>query len=205
MSETQSTGGRVRLARSMVGLTRKDLENRFNVSVNTLQAWESNKNLLSVKGAKKLNEAFIKSGLLCSESWLLTGDGQSPNLLEASVALPKEVDENTRILRELEAFKAINPSPIVIIIIDDGMEPIYSIGDFVAGNKLFSQAMDSLIGCNCIIETLQGDTLARKLLKGSKAGLYSLACINIGTTEQPIVQDIKPRYAAKIVLHRSKE
>lgn len=205
MSETQSMGGRIRLARSMLGLTRKDLENRFNVSVNTLQAWESNKNLLSAKGAKKLNEAFIKLGLLCSESWLLTGEGQSPNLLQASAALPKEIDENTRILRELEAFKAINPSPVVVIIIDDGMEPIYSIGDFIAGNKLFHQDIDTLIGQNCIIETLQGDTLARKLLKGSKAGLYNLVCINIATTEQPIIQDIKPRYAAKIVLHRSKE
>jgi len=41
------------------------------------------------------------------------------------------MNEDICILREIEAFKAINPSPIVVIISDNGMEPLYSIGDLL--------------------------------------------------------------------------
>ena len=201
----QTSGGRVKLARNMLGLSRKELEERFHISVNTLQAWESDKNILTDKGAKKLNEAFIKLGLLCSEDWLLTGGGITPILLQNISELPNEMNEDICILREIEAFKAINPDPIVVIINDDGMEPIYSIGDFVGGNKKNNLQLESLVGENCIIVTFQGDTLVRKILKGSKEQYYNLACINIITNQQPIIPDIKIRFAARIVLHRKKE
>jgi transcriptional regulator with XRE-family HTH domain len=204
MSLTQTSGGRIKLARNMLGLSRKILEDRFHISVNTLQAWESGKNALTGKGAKRLNEIFIRLGLLCTEDWLLTGNGQTPTLFEDISVLPNEMSEDICILREIEAFKAINPDSVVVIVHDNGMEPIYSIGDFVGGNKKVSSHIENLIGENCIIETFQGDTFIRKLLKGSKEQFYNLVCINIITDQQPIIPDIKIRYAARIVLHRKK-
>jgi transcriptional regulator with XRE-family HTH domain len=205
MSFNQTSGGRIKLARNMLGLTRKDLQERFDISVNTLQSWESDKNILTDKGARKLNETFIRLGLLCSEDWLLTGRGTVPILLQGSSILPNEMNEDICILREIEAFKAINPNPVVVIIDDNGMGPIYSIGEFVGGNKKTNLQIEELIGENCIIETMQGDTLVRKLLRSSKAQLYNLVCVNIATDQQPIIPDIKIRSAAKIVLHRKKE
>lgn len=205
MSLTQTSGRRIKLARGMLGLSRKELEERFRISVNTLQAWESDKNTLTDKGAKKLNEVFIKLGLLCTEDWLLTGQGQTPILLQDISALPNEMNEDICILREIEAFKALNPDPIVVIINDSGMEPIYTIGDFVGGNKKTDLHIESLIGENCIVETFPGDTLVRKLLRGSKSQLYNLVCINFANDIQPIIPDTKIRSAAKIVLHRKKE
>jgi DNA-binding transcriptional regulator YiaG len=205
MSEMQTSGSRVKLARSMLGLTRKQFEANSNISVNTLQAWESEKNMLTDKGAKKLIEAFIKLGLMCSEDWLLTGNGQAPILLQGMSELPNEMSEDLCILREIETFKALNPDPVVVIVQDNGMEPMYAIGDFVGGNRKKSDQIDRLIGKNCIIETLQGDTFVRKILKGSKPQLFNLACINIGTDQQPIIPDMRIKCAAKIVLVRKKE
>ena len=205
MSSTQTSGGRIKLARNMLGLSRKGLEDQFSISVNTLQAWESDKNTLTDKGARKLNSIFIRLGLLCTEDWLLTGNGQTPILLQDVSTLPNEMNEDICILREIEAFKAINPTPIVVIISDNAMEPLYSIGDFVGGNKKIDLQIDGLIGQCCIIETFQGDTLVRKLLKGSKEQLYNLVCINIATHLQPVIPDVKIRSAAKIILHRRKE
>lgn len=205
MSLTQTSGRRIKLARNMLGLSRKNLEESFHISVNTLQAWESDKNALSDKGAKKLHSLFTKLGLLCTEDWLLTGNGEAPILLQHVSRLPNEINEDICILREIEAFKAINPNPIVIIISDDGMEPIYSIGDYVGGNKKIDLEIKRLIGENCIIETFQGDTFVRKLMQGSKEQLYNLVCINIATQEQPIMPDIKVRSASRIVLQRRKE
>ncbi len=205
MSSTHTSGGRIKLARNMLGLSRKELEDRFSISVNTLQAWESDKINLTDKGANKLTEAFINGGLLCDKSWLLTGKGKAPILVQGIVTLPNEMSEDIRILREIEAFKAINPDPIVVIISDNGMEPIYAIGDFVGGNKRTDAKIENIVGENCIVETFQGDTLVRRLLKGSKSQVYNLACINIGSDQQPIITDIKLRFAARIVLHRKKE
>lgn len=198
------SGERIKLARNMLGLSRQKLEDRYLLSVNTLQAWESGKNALTDKGAKKLNELFTKLGLLCSEDWLLTGNGHPPVLMQNASLLPNEMSEDFCILREIEAFKAINPDPLVVIISDNGMEPLYSIGDFVGGNKKSGPEIDNLIGENCIVVTLQGDNLVRKLIKGSKEQLYNLVCINIATDQQPIIPDIKIRFAARVVLHRKK-
>ena len=204
MSLTETSGRRIKLVRNMLGLSRRELEERFLISSNTLQAWESDKNTLTDKGAKKLNNIFIKLGLLCTEDWLLTGKGEVPILLHDVSPLLSEMNEDICILREIEAFKAINPNPIVVIINDDGMEPIYFIGDFVGGNKKTDLQIDSLIGENCIVETFPGDTLVRKLIQGSKKQLYNLVCTNIATHQQPIIPDVKIKSAARIVLHRKK-
>jgi len=201
----KNSGGRIRLARNMLGFTRKKFEDVFKISVNTLQSWENGKNPLTQKGAKKLNQAFIQKGLLCSEEWLLDGEGVAPMLMNEAIEFPSEILEDICILREIETFKAVNPDPIVIIISDNGMEPIYKIGDYVAGNKKINEEILSIIGENCIVETLQGDTFVRKILPGSKESIYNLVCLNIYTNLPPIIPDIKIRYAAKIVFHRKKE
>ena len=201
----ETSGLRIKLARHMLGYSRKQLDNTFNLSANTLQAWESDKNVLTEKGAKRLNEVFTKLGLYCTEAWLLTGEGSSPILLQNSTNLSNEMNEDICILREIEVFKTINPNPIVMIINDNAMEPIYKIGDIVGGNKKSQILIDSLCGHNCIIETHQGETLVRKLLKGSKISFYNLVCINIATNQQPIIPDIKITSAAKVVYHRTKE
>ncbi len=134
MHPSYSCGARIRLARNMVGLSRKEVEERFSISANTLQSWESDKNTLTQKGAKRLNEVFIQLGLLCSEEWFLSGNGQMPMLLKEKLSLPIDINEDICILREIEVFRAINPDPIVITISDNVMEPIYEIGDYVGGN-----------------------------------------------------------------------
>lgn len=205
MQSSQTSGRRIRLARSILGLTRKHLEEQFEISANTLQSWEVGKVALTPRGAKRLNGVFTRLGLMCSEDWLLNGQGQAPILLQDISTLPKVFTEDICILREMEVFKALNPDPIVSLVSDTGMEPLYEIGDYVAGNKKANDLIARLIGHNCIIETFHGDTFIRKIMRGNKESHYHLACINIHTDQQPLIPDIKIRYAAKIVFHRKKE
>lgn len=205
MSFLPTPGNRIKFARSILRLTRREFEQLHEISVNTLQSWESDKNDLTKKGAQKLNNAFVKSGLLCTEDWLMTGKGQLPTLLENAFELPNKFDEDFCILREIEAFKAINPDPIVVIMSDNGMEPLYCIGEYVGGNKKHNEQINSLIGENCIIETTAGDVLVRKILSGSRNQVFNLACINISTNQVPVIPDIKIKFAAKIIMHRKKE
>ena len=71
MSESKE---RIKKMRALCGLTRKDMTERFSISSNTLQCWESGRVKLSLKGAVKLSEAFTECGINCSSDWLLKGD-----------------------------------------------------------------------------------------------------------------------------------
>ena len=85
----------------------------------------------------------------------------------------------------------------------DGMLPIYSIGDYVAGVYQTEQAIKTLIGLNCIMKLINGDIIVRNLRPGKEANKYTLYCINIETTVgEPIIYNIKLEFAAKIIWHR---
>jgi transcriptional regulator with XRE-family HTH domain len=205
MQTPRYCGRRVKLARNMLGLSRRDLEEKFHISSHTLQSWENGRNPLTLKGAKKLSNAFAKLGLLCSDKWLLTGQGNFPVLVMNGDKTLKELTEDLRILREVESFEAINPSPIVVAIADDGMTPVYNLADYVGGNKRYGDEISCIVGTYCIVETIEGDTFVRKLLHGKKESIYNLACINNYSQQQPLIVNVKLLYAAQVVWHRARE
>jgi hypothetical protein len=204
MNTQWSSGKRVRLARNILGLSRKDVDDKFHISIHTLQSWEVDRTPLTPKGAKKLEKLFAQVGLFCTEKWLLTGEGHFPTLItnkDTSAGLTEEL----RILREIEAFEVTNPAPIVVVVADDGTEPLYNLGDYVAGNKRYEDGISCIAGTACIVETVQGETLVRKLLPGKKSAFYNLACINNYSRQQPLIINVKLLYAAQIVWHRKRE
>jgi transcriptional regulator with XRE-family HTH domain len=205
MNTQWSCGRRIKLARNMLGLSRKGFEEKFHISSHTLQAWEIDKNPLTLKGAKKLANVFTQMGLFCTDKWLLTGEGNFPILEPKQNEEPQKLTEELRILHEIDSFETINPNPVVIAITDDGMEPLYKLGDYVAGNKKYEDEISCIIGTPCIVETAQGETFVRKLLYGKKAAVYNLACINNYSQQQPLITNVKLFYAAQIVWHRTRE
>ena len=76
-------GRRVKMTRTLAGLSRKDLEDKYGISMHTLQSWELGRNPLTDKAASKLVEIFHSTGVSCSMQWLLEGAGKSPALLES--------------------------------------------------------------------------------------------------------------------------
>ena len=71
---SNDTKERIKKMRALCGLTRKDMEERFNIPTNTLQCWESGRVSLTNKGAIRLASAFTEYGVDCSSDWLLSGD-----------------------------------------------------------------------------------------------------------------------------------
>jgi DNA-binding transcriptional regulator YiaG len=154
ISNLTLAGNRLSMARNMLGLSRRAFREKFDISVNTLQAWESGKNPLSSKNAKKISE---------------------------------------------------NTDPVILTISDESMYPFYNIGDYVGGNKKLKEDISQLIGCNCIIETAEGYTLCRKLLKSESKNTYILLATNMELKESPIViTNVNINYAAEIIWHRKR-
>jgi transcriptional regulator with XRE-family HTH domain len=212
-NEDQRTnaGRRLKTARGLAGISRKDLESKYGISMHTLQSWELGRNPLTEKGASKLVEIFHDTGVSCSARWLLEGSGKSPSLLASEFipypAIDKDIaplfsQENT-IQKEIDFFRTNNPNGTVIMVSDDTMKPTYSMGDFVGGIEYREGSdIEKCIGHDCIIEISEG-TYFRRLMK-RKYG-YALVCLNAETkVEDPVIFTKKLLAATPIIWHRWK-
>lgn len=205
---------RLKVARNLLGLTRKEFGEHSGISVNTLRAWETGTNPISHRAAKKISEGFEKCGLQCPSEWILAGSGLAPrefnSLSKHNNSLTIEVpahswDEELAIFKEIQFFESLNPNAIVIAVSEDSMQPFYSIGEYVGGIRTHNEELALLLGENCIITTLEGHVFVRKLQKGSKNDHFTCYALNPNsTTEEPILYNIKLSYAAKIIWHRKR-
>ena len=204
-------GRRIKMTRTLAGISRKDLESKHGISMHTLQSWELGRNPLTEKAASRLVEIFHSTGVNCSMQWLLDGIGKSPALLGSEFTPYPTIDrdigslldiENT-IQREIDFFKNNNPNATVIIVSDDTMEPRYSQGDFVGGIQYNNpQKINECVGHDCIIETSDG-TFFRRLMKRKNG--YALVCLNPQTTsDDPVIFAKTILAATPIIWHRWK-
>jgi transcriptional regulator with XRE-family HTH domain len=204
-------GRRLKTARSLAGISRKDLESKYGISMHTLQSWELGRNPLPEKAASKLVEVLHEIGVICSIQWLLNGHGKSPSLVNSDFVsypindkniAPLLQGENT-IQKEIDFFKLNNPNAVVIMVSDDTMEPTYAMGDFVGGSQYMTQAdIEQCSGLDCIIEISEGPFF-RRLLKRKNG--YALLCLNAETElEEPVIFSKKILAATPIIWHRWK-
>lgn len=211
VDQKSGAGRRIKMVRTLAGISRKDLENKHGISMHTLQSWELGRNPITEKAASTLVEIFHSTGVSCSMQWLLEGTGKSPALLESEFTPYPPIDkdiaplldiENT-IQREIDFFKNNNPNATVIIVSDDTMEPTYSQGDFVGGTQyIHPQKINECIGHDCIVEISEG-TFFRRLMQ--RKGGYALVCLNPQTEiEDPVIFTKTILAATPIIWHRWK-
>ncbi len=212
LSDPISIGKRVKSARMLSGLSRGEIAEKYGISLPTLRAWEnppSGKGGLTQKGAIRLVEAFKCAGVVCDVKWLLLGIGRGPTLANVisqfGNELPIICDEEESILNEIECFKENNSDSIVVIVKDDGMSPLYNIGDYVGGSKMYNNDIEKLEGLDCIVESLDDEIFIRKLNKGRYANLYTLSCTNpMNDNVRPLIIDLPLKSAAEIVWRRKR-
>ncbi|KTC98227.1 XRE family transcriptional regulator [Legionella erythra] len=212
-SNTQkiSVGRRIKMVRNLAGISRKDLESKYGISMHTLQSWELGRNPLTEKTASKLIEILHDAGVTCSVQWLLDGAGKSPTLFTSEFmpypALDKDIapllSQESAIQKEIEFFKTNNPNAIVIMVSDDTMEPTYSKGDFVGGIQYMNTSdIEECIGHDCVVEISEG-IYFRRLIKRTNG--YALVCLNSQTeVEEPVIFSKKILAATPIIWHRWK-
>lgn len=207
-----SRGKRLKSLRMMSGLSRKNLADKYNLSASTLQSWEDAKaGGLTDKGAKKIILALQAEGVQCTLDWLLYGVGKPPQLAarysqeirEESAVY--EASEEHALVKELLIFRQYNPNAVDYMVADNGMEPFYQKGDYVAGRRRVGKDIKVLIGKNCIVETKANEIYLRRLRQGSKENLYTLVCINLDTSVTDLVlYDCELKSAAGVIWHRKK-
>lgn len=179
-------GIRVKFARNLSNLTRQDMWERYQIKANTIHAWEKGTNCLTEKNADKLCKAFQDAGFTgISTEWLLYGETQTQN--QDKTHLKKHTQdltdimnmrEDLKIFDEINYFRSIHSNAVSVIVSDNGLEPLFCVGDHVAGICLEKEALQDLLGQFCIIKTYDGQILVRKLINYQEKDRFTIGSIN---------------------------
>ncbi len=213
-SSSEARAKRLRKLRNMANLTRKEMCENTGVKIDTLIGWEvARHGGLSENGALKVIKALKKEGVVCTADWLLYEIGQGatiiPNFEKEMLESPLDSivisDQDKHIIDELIFFRNHNPGSVDLVIHDDSMNPCYEKGDYVAGIKRYKENIQAVVGLDCIVQTIDGKLLLRKLLREGKNKKYNLICTNINPLiSDPILYNIDLIYAAAVIWHRKK-
>ncbi len=174
-----SIAERMKLIRKSMGISRREFQEKFLISLNTLQSWEDERTKITDRSINRYITALEHAKVLCSKDWLVNGVGDPPKYSNESLLfLPgmqiSNYNNEGNIIREIEKFESLNQESIVIRIADNLMSPIYKMGDYIGGVKHDLDKIDSLLGEPVIIKTQDNLTLCRIILKSTKQGLFRL-------------------------------
>lgn len=205
-------GKRVKNVRLFAGLTQTALEDKYDISVNTQQGWEKGKRGgLTPKGAMRIMYAMRQEGVYVTKEYLLYGIGIGPQRLEdivhtgIDVEQALDTDEETAIHNELITFRKYNHNAIDMRVIDDAMSPQYMLGEYVGGQRLFNDDIVKCVNYDCIVETVAGEFLFRRLKSGNKPGVYTLYCLNPNANvPEPVLYNVELKSAAPVIWLRRK-
>jgi hypothetical protein len=183
-SDKIARGKRLTLVRHIANMSRHEME-KYDLSAETLKNWELGRfSGLTDKGARRIVTIFKEIGVEFSMGWLLHGKGTPPVILNESITQePLLGHEGEEILlpEEIRVFCKRSTDIIYMKVDDDGMEPYYREGDYVAGKRYYNESIPAAIGKDCIVETQMGEILLRRVREGKKEGYYSLLCLNADT------------------------
>ena len=219
-NSSRQIGVRIDLTFKIAQLAIEDFCARHNIPRSTLFAWKNGNKRLTRKGAERLEKAFESENILCSSIWLLDGTGLPPRTFEevkqgvspilgyykAGEEFDETLDEEIKVLKEIEFFRKIHDNGEILLVTDDGMAPLVVPGDYVAGLTVTEENITTAFNKPCIVRLSSDQTLIRHFSKGSKPDVYTLSCSNPLTTAQsPTLFDVKIKAVAPVLWIRYKQ
>jgi hypothetical protein len=210
--EHQTFAERVKSLRGYLSMTRKEFCSKHAIPEPTLLAWELSLYSISPSHLQKLIRAFERENILCTEDWLLRGEGTPP--LFAAETIGRELEKITKdistqpslispVLVESAVFQRYNPGSLVIQVSDDSMCPQFEKGDAVGGIKQSDPLKASDFGKVYIVVLEGEDPMVRILYQGNTGDSFTLGCLNLmNQVKNPIMTDVTPKELYQVVWHR---
>lgn len=207
---------RLKMIRQMTGLNRNDFAKKYHLSFSNFQNWEGPRyGGLTEPAAKKILHACDTEGIHATLEWLMYGIGAGPKITElfynktnqnvAPIYSTTKDSEIYVVNREIAMFLQNKNEILEMLVTDDGMEPYYKSGEYVAGTFYTGDDLAKIINLNCIIKLPNESLTLRTLKAGSVNNLFTLVCINPQTkVTKPVIYDV-PVEAAAPVMHTFKK
>ena len=214
LSKMKTPADRIKYIREkLLKLSRAEVHKKYELSADTLIAWENGKNQITDKGIERIIKIYNAENIIVSREWILTGTGLAPNFsfdlnryfknLDHTGDM-KNIDDNILLAKEIDFFRSQSSNAVTGLISQDDMLPLYARGDYVGGKFRSDKELDSCIGKDCIIKTKNGATYIRRLAKAVQGEGYNLICLNPqwGGNPEPVIHNAEVECAAPIIWHR---
>lgn len=208
----EARGQRLLQLRELTGtdgksLSRAVIERKYGLSARTLKNWEYGHGTgLTERGAREIISIYQKENISCSVPWLMLGKGSPPERRPISMThrpMSAEItDPINTISQEEKYFKSLHPEGTTFEVRDDAMIPFYRPGDIVGGVRSYTEEIDKLLDCDCIVEIKTGEIWLRRLHRSTVPGQYNLYAINPSTkSERPTLYGVEVLSAALVMRH----
>lgn len=199
---------RLSYLRRLLKLSRADIERKYDLSQETLKAWEYGKNNINNTNIDLVLNIYRNEGILVTKEWLVKGSGILPNLVLKSDSSQNSgfnflMDEPFQMEREIKFLLNLNPDYISFKVTNDSMSPKFLNDSIVIGKKRFESDIIKTVGRDCIIK-IRGkkDTLLRRIGLNDK-NKFILSILNpIELIEDPIIIANDLEFSAPILFVR---
>ena len=193
-TKLNNSHGRLRFIRSISGLTRNEIEEKYGLPEITLRKWETGNITLSKKGIIRCLDVYRQEDIICSEDWIINGTGPRPYLTI-------EFKESKNITDDiLNFFRTKYQNCMTYKITNKDMLPLYKPGDYVIGDVYRGDIKD-LNDKDCII-LLSSEKIIFKKLFYSEDKQISLISTNPTATKTPIIVNPSIKYLAPVLWHK---
>lgn len=211
----EARGKRLRQVRNLANLSRKQLCENSGVNIHSLKGWEIGRyGGLPLDGAEKVIKRVTKEGVNCSLEWLTSGIGAGPQVnvdfcritaddVSTDDTLNQIMDDEKQLIcKELVLFRKLFRNVVELQVADDGMNPVYQDGDYVAGLRKCGDEVKSALDLDCIVQMTDGKFLFRKLRMGAEENKYNLVCTNLSTgLKEPVIYNAEIASVAPVIRH----
>jgi transcriptional regulator with XRE-family HTH domain len=190
MQQFQEPYTRLRFIRSLTGLSRFAIEEKYQLPEITLKKWETGKMAISDKGIDKCIEIYKQENISVTYEWIKNGIGPLPTF----TSLIKNQD------RDIQYFKSTYSNLLIYQLINDEMAPKYNIGETVLG-IIDNKEPEYFNNLDCIVQLENGEIIFRKVAIHNENKI-NLICTNNSSKNNFIMLDVKPLAIAPAIWHK---
>jgi hypothetical protein len=198
-------GKRIIFIRNLAGLTRKEMQEKYNIPIVTIRSWETAIKIKE-KAVSRFMFALQKEGIECRADWIMYGEGTAPCLSNVLTLKLKNIDIlgngfDEEISKEISELKQKYKKLLFTMVKDNDNYPFLIVGDYVAGIIItdYKQMHNQL----CIVEDNFGSVLIRQLIPTKRPNTYHLKTLNF-EAEYPILYNQSVKQVSKIIWIRKR-
>lgn len=196
-SKLNTPYSRLRFIRSLSGLSRKYIEEKYHLPEITLRKWETGTLSISKKGVQKCLKIYENENIFTTEAWIYNGIGPLPYL-----AIEFEYQDQDHLHKKIISyFKKIYQNCIVLQIKDETMLPIYQPNEIVIGD-VHRGEIQKLHNKDCIVLLANDELILRKFVYYNDSS-FSLVCTNSNATRQ--LDNTSIKVLAPVLWHKIKD
>lgn len=186
---------RLKFLRYLTGLSRVDVQAKYQIPQVSLKKWENGVLSLTTKAIIRCLEAYANEAVYTTVEWVEEGIGPIPSL-------SLKIQDNCDLDDDLQYFKEKYPDCVVHEIEENNLYPRYKKGEIVIG-VVHKRPLEELMAKDCIFELINKKRgIAKVVIESKKINLIS---INSDLShEKLLMQNVSVKFLAPIMWHQIK-